>query len=63
VIEYQDCGKEQIEDVLLLAVQEVSETAFEKFETGEISQPELEAIYNKLRQWTEEAEQLLSIIN
>lgn len=63
MIEYQDCGKEQIEDVLLLAVQEVSETAFEKFETGEISQPELEAIYNKLRHWTEDAEQLLSIIN
>jgi hypothetical protein len=63
MIEYQDCGKEQIEDVLLLAVQEVSETAFEKFETGEISQPELEAIYSKLRHWTEETEQLLKIIN
>ena len=51
--------KEEVEDAILLVSQEIGESAFEKFTSGEISQSEFEDYSNRLRNWTAEVQRLL----
>ena len=55
--------KEKIQDVILFAVQEISDTAYLRFVDGELTQEGLEKIYNMLRQWTSEGDELLRVLN
>ncbi|MBA4312675.1 MAG: hypothetical protein C0417_08595 [Chlorobiaceae bacterium] len=55
-------NRDKIEDIFLFTAQEVSEKAYEKYSSGEISQAELAEIYHLLKHWTLESEQLLKIL-
>jgi hypothetical protein len=55
--------KAPIEDVLLFTVQQLTETAYEFFSQGEISQIQLKEFYDVMSNWSRASEQVLETMN
>jgi hypothetical protein len=53
--------RRQFEDMLLFFAQEVGDTAFDRYTSGDLSQEEFEHVYYCLRRWTQETEKLLRL--
>jgi hypothetical protein len=52
-----------VEDVLLLTAQELTESAYEKFTEGALSQTQLKTFYEVVRDWSKVSEQVLETMN
>jgi len=53
---------EQFQDDLILFAEKVSESAYDKFVSGELTNVELEDVYLALRNWTQQSEGLLKML-
>jgi hypothetical protein len=50
---------EQFQDELIIFTEDVSDAAYEKFVSGNVSQKELQEVYMLLRQWISIGEKIL----
>lgn len=55
--------KQQVEDALLFAAQEIGEAAYEKYISGEITQEALAEVNKSLSHWTRQSDELLKLLN
>lgn len=52
-----------IEQNFLDGIEKASELCYEKFSSGEISAEQLRDLYDALRRWTQELENLITLLN
>lgn len=52
-----------IEELMLHAAQDLTESAYERFSEGEVSQAQLQTFYGVLRDWSRASEQVLETMN
>ena len=55
--------KEKVEDAVLFAGEHFSEAVYQKYLAGDLSQDELQEIYNLVSRWMAESEQLLKMLH
>ena len=52
-----------VEDVLLFTAQQLTETAYERFSEGEVSQDQLKEFYGVVSNWSRASEQVLETMH
>jgi hypothetical protein len=55
--------KVPVEDVLLFTAQQLTETAYDRFTEGVVSQVQLREFYEVVRDWSRASEQMLETMN
>ena len=55
-------GREELEDLFMQTAQKVSDGAYEKYLSGELSSTDLQRLYSLIRQWMSETEELLEFV-
>ena len=55
--------KTPIDDLMLHAAQEITETAYERFSEGEVSQDQLKEFYGVVSNWSRASEQVLETMH
>ncbi len=54
-----EVAREQLEEYILSAAEELNELAYEKYTSGEIDQEEMDKLYERLASWREALEGLV----
>jgi hypothetical protein len=60
---YELQQRKEMEDLFLCFSQDVTDMAFERYASGDLTQEQLLEVYRVLSKWTQEAEKLLLLLN
>jgi len=55
--------KGNVEEAILFVIQELSETTYDRYSAGDLSADELKEVYDALRRWTIELENLFRLLD